>query len=111
MSTIAAIRSVIYDICLPVTITYETESFQINKAWIGGAFLLGILFGILATAFCAPIFIRDYFKKQVSKIKEFNKAFIIIDYCYAISLLLIYNSFFFSQFMNFSLRIKDFIRF
>jgi hypothetical protein len=63
MATIAAIRSVIYDICLPVTITYETESFQVDKAWIGGAFVLGILFGILATAFCVPIFIRDYFKK------------------------------------------------
>jgi hypothetical protein len=52
MSTIAAIKSVIYDICLPVTITYNTESFQVDKAWIGGAFVLGILFGILATAFC-----------------------------------------------------------
>jgi hypothetical protein len=42
MAAIAAIRSVIYDICLPVTITYETESFQVDKAWIGGAFVLGI---------------------------------------------------------------------
>ncbi|CAG2240643.1 unnamed protein product [Mytilus edulis] len=38
---------ILNDICLPVTVTYETESFQINKAWIGGAFALGLAFGIL----------------------------------------------------------------
>jgi hypothetical protein len=71
-----------------VTITYETESFQVDKAWIGGAFVLGILFGILATAFCVPIFIRDYFKKQVSKIKEFNKVHIslVLSFSYELNL-------------------------
>ncbi|VDI68084.1 Hypothetical predicted protein [Mytilus galloprovincialis] len=55
---------ILNDICLPVTVTYETESFQINKAWIGGAFALGLAFGILVTVFCVPVCIRDYFKKR-----------------------------------------------
>lgn len=64
MSTLASIKSVLDDICVPVTVTYETESFQINKGWIGGAFALGLVFGIVVTALCVPVCIRDYFKKR-----------------------------------------------
>ncbi|XP_076103364.1 uncharacterized protein LOC143072357 isoform X1 [Mytilus galloprovincialis] len=61
------------DICLPVTVTYETESFQINKAWIGGAFALGLAFGILVTIFCVPVCIRDYFKKRQQDQEEIEE--------------------------------------
>ncbi|VDI48514.1 Hypothetical predicted protein [Mytilus galloprovincialis] len=61
------------DICLPVTVTYETESFQINKAWIGGAFALGLAFGILVTVFCVPVCIRDYFKKRQQDQEEIEE--------------------------------------
>ncbi|CAG2246105.1 unnamed protein product [Mytilus edulis] len=64
---------ILNDICLPVTVTYETESFQINKAWIGGAFALGLAFGILVTVFCVPVCIRDYFKKRQQDQEEIEE--------------------------------------
>lgn len=66
MATVSGFKDNIYDTCVPVTITYETESFQINKGWIGGAFILGLVFGVLLLVFCVPVCIRDYFKKRVS---------------------------------------------
>ena len=55
----------LYDLCLPVTIYLESESFQADTGWIVGAFFLGLLVGGGITAILAPICMRDWQKKKV----------------------------------------------
>ena len=55
----------LYDLCLPVTIYLESESFEADTGWIVGAFFLGLLVGGGITAILAPICMRDWQKKKV----------------------------------------------
>ena len=53
------------DLCLPVTIQLEKESFEADPGWIAGAFFLGLFVGGGIAALIAPICFRDWEKKKV----------------------------------------------
>ena len=56
----------LYELCLPVTIYLESETFDVDKGWIAGAFFLGLFIGGGITALLAPICMRDWQKKKVT---------------------------------------------
>ena len=57
--------SYLLDLCLPVTIHLEQESFEADPGWIAGAFFLGLFVGGGIAALIAPICFRDWEKKKV----------------------------------------------
>ena len=61
----------LYDLCLPVTIYLESESFEADTGWIVGAFFLGLLVGGGITAILAPICMRDWQKKKVCVLNNY----------------------------------------
>ncbi|KAL8610099.1 hypothetical protein ACOMHN_024565 [Nucella lapillus] len=52
------------DFCLPLTWTVESDEFTIDKAWIAGAFFLGLIVGALLTALCVRPFLAAWAKKK-----------------------------------------------
>ena len=63
----------LYDLCLPVTIHLQSESFEADTGWIAGAFFLGLFVGGGITAVLAPICMRDWEKKKVNILLTFLK--------------------------------------
>ncbi|KAJ8316889.1 hypothetical protein KUTeg_004793 [Tegillarca granosa] len=52
------------DIGLPVTLDLVQTEFDVDPAWIAGAFFLGLILGGGIIAVCAPFCIRDWEKKK-----------------------------------------------
>ncbi|XP_076436478.1 uncharacterized protein LOC143275994 [Babylonia areolata] len=52
------------DFCLPLTWVVESDEFTIDKAWIAGAFFLGLFIGAGLTALCVRPFLASWAKKK-----------------------------------------------
>lgn len=55
------------DFCVPVTLKINSDEFAIDKAWIAGAFFLGLFVGAGLTALCVRPFLAAWEKKKVYK--------------------------------------------
>ncbi|KAK7110980.1 trichohyalin-like [Littorina saxatilis] len=53
-----------YDFCLPITVYLDSDEFTIDKAWIAGAFILGLIVGAALTTLCVRPFLASWAKKK-----------------------------------------------
>ena len=62
MATTAATAA---SLCLPYTVEVVKKFFDVDKAWVGGAFFLGLLIGALIAVLVARLCIKDVAKYKV----------------------------------------------